>query len=182
MSESLQKTALHKWHSAHDGRMVDFAGWSMPVQYSSIIDEHHFCRQSVGLFDVSHMGRLYFADCSASLDALEQLTSRRVNTMKPGQIRYSLMTNDQGGVLDDVLVYRLPNADGECFTMMVVNASNRQKIVDWLKSRLDSQITFEDRTQSTAMIAVQGPLANNCLLYTSPSPRDQRGARMPSSA
>ena len=173
MSESLQKTALHEWHSAHDGRMVDFAGWSMPVQYSSIIDEHHFCRQSVGLFDVSHMGRLYFADCSASLDALEQLTSRRVNTMKPGQIRYSLMTNDQGGVLDDVLVYRLPNADGECFTMMVVNASNRQKIVDWLKSRLDSQITFEDRTQSTAMIAVQGPLANKIVSQHSDTNPDE---------
>ena len=160
MSELLQKTALHAWHSANGGRMVDFAGWSMPVQYSSIIDEHHYCRRSVGLFDVSHMGRLYFADCSAALDALENLTTRRVNSMKPGQIRYSLMTNDEGGVLDDVLVYRLPDADGQCFAMMVVNASNRQKIVDWLGSRLDNAVKFEDRTESTAMIAVQGPLAN----------------------
>jgi aminomethyltransferase len=160
MSESLQKTALHEWHSANGGRMVDFAGWSMPVQYSSIIDEHHFCRQSVGLFDVSHMARLQFADCKASLEALEKLTSRRVDSMKPGQIRYSLMTNDQGGVLDDVLVYRLPDANQDCFTMMVVNASNRHKIVEWLRKRLGPAIVFEDRTESTAMIAVQGPKAN----------------------
>jgi len=160
MSATLQKTALHEWHSANGGRMVDFAGWSMPVQYSSIIEEHHYCRRSVGLFDVSHMGRLHFTACAASLDALEQLTTRRVNSMKPGQIRYSLLTDDQGGVLDDVLVYQLPDANGECFVMMVVNASNRQKIVDWLGDRLDKTISLEDRTQSTAMIAVQGPLAN----------------------
>jgi len=163
MSDSLRKTALHKWHSENGGRMVDFAGWSMPVQYSSIIDEHQFCRQSVGLFDVSHMGRLHFADCSASLEALEKLTTRRVHSMKPGQIRYSLMTNDQGGVLDDVLVYRLPDAAGNCFAMMVVNASNRTKIVDWLNDRLKNGVTFEDRTESTAMIAVQGPLANKAV-------------------
>lgn len=160
MPDSLQKTALHAWHSENGGRMVDFAGWSMPVQYSSIIDEHHFCRQAVGLFDVSHMGRLHFADCSVSLEALEQLTTRRVQSMKSGQIRYSLMTNDQGGVLDDVLVYRLPDAQRNCFGMMVVNASNRTKIVDWLNGRLENGVTFDDRTESTAMIAVQGPLAN----------------------
>ena len=140
--------------------MVDFAGWSMPVQYSSIIDEHHFCRKAIGLFDVSHMGRLYFVDCAASLEALEKLTSRRVDSMKVGQIRYSLVTDDQGGVLDDILVYRLPDAEGKPFTMLVVNASNRQKIIDWLNVRLDGAITFDDQTFSTAMIAVQGPLAN----------------------
>ena len=140
--------------------MVDFADWSMPVQYSSIIDEHHYCRKAVGLFDVSHMGRLHFADCEPSLEALEKLTSRRVDSMKAGQIRYSLMTNDRGGVLDDILVYRLPDAQGKPFTMLVVNASNRQKIIDWLRVRLAGGIAFEDQTLSTAMIAVQGPLAN----------------------
>lgn len=159
-SESLQKTALHEWHSEHGGRMVDFAGWSMPVQYSSIIDEHHFCRKAAGLFDVSHMGRLHFADCDQAIDALEKLTSRRVDSMKVGQIRYSLLTDDQGGVLDDILVYRLPDAHGTPFTMLVVNASNRQKITDWMSVRLADEITFDDQTFSTAMIAVQGPLAN----------------------
>ncbi len=159
-SESLQKTALHDWHSKHGGRMVDFAGWSMPVQYSSIIDEHHFCRKAVGLFDVSHMGRLHFVDGDPAIKALEKLTSRRVDSMKVGQIRYSLMTADHGGVLDDILVYRLSDVDGKPFTMLVVNASNRQKIIDWLSVRLADEIAFDDQTFSTAMIAVQGPLAN----------------------
>ncbi len=140
--------------------MVDFAGWSMPVQYSSIIDEHHFCRKAAGLFDVSHMGRLHFVNCSAAIEALEQLTTRRVDSMKAGQIRYSLMTDDRGGVLDDILVYRLPDARDKDFAMLVVNASNRQKIVDWLDVRLADEIAIDDQTFSTAMIAVQGPVAN----------------------
>ena len=160
ISETLHKTALHDWHVNNGGRMVDFAGWSMPVQYGSIIQEHEFTRQSVGLFDVSHMGRLVFDDAAGSLAALERLSTRRVDTMSVGQIRYSLLTNDDGGVLDDVLIYRLPDATGGEFVMLVCNASNRAKIVQWLNDRLPNDVTFEDRTARTAMIAVQGPAAN----------------------
>ena len=102
----LLKTPLHQWHADNGGRLVDFAGWSMPVQYTSIIEEHNACRSAVGMFDVSHMGRFYFED-PAACEFLNTLTTRRVHPMEPGKIRYSLMTNENGGVLDDVLVYHL---------------------------------------------------------------------------
>src|SRR4051812_23350779 len=111
MTESLAGTPLHAWHAAHGGRMVDFAGWSMPVQYASIAAEHTAVRTAAGLFDVSHMGRLRFdgeaADGSDTTAFLDALLTRRVSDMKTGQVRYSLVTNDAGGILDDILVYRL---------------------------------------------------------------------------
>ena len=141
--------------------MVDFAGWSMPVQYQSIMDEHHQTRNSVGVFDVSHMGRLFFKGTAID-QFLDTLTTRRVAGVDVGRIRYSLMTNESGGILDDVLVYHLADASGAPFHMMVVNASNREKIVTWINSQIPSQsdIAVDDRTLSTAMIAIQGPKAN----------------------
>ncbi len=159
--DQLLQTPLHDWHVRHNGRMVDFAGWSMPVQYSSIIDEHHQTRNAVGMFDVSHMGRLYFEGTDVA-EFLDTLTTRRVAGVECGRIRYSLMTNQQGGILDDVLVYHLPDLNGTPFHKMVVNASNREKIVNWINSHLPegSDIRLNDRTTETAMIAVQGPQAN----------------------
>ena len=100
----LLKTALHDWHQNQGGRLVDFAGWSMPVQYTSIIEEHNACRNAVGLFDVSHMGRFYFSD-PAACEFLNGLTTRRVHSMAAGKIRYSLLTNESGGVLDLSLIH-----------------------------------------------------------------------------
>ena len=155
----LLKTPLHQWHADNGGRLVDFAGWSMPVQYTSIIEEHNACRTAVGMFDVSHMGRFYFED-PAACEFLNTLTTRRVHPMEPGKIRYSLMTNENGGVLDDVLVYHLEDSNGKAFCFMVVNASNREKIHGWLKQNGDlEKYAFEDRTTQTAMIAIQGPKA-----------------------
>lgn len=143
--------------------MVEFAGWSMPVQYSSIIDEHKRTRNAVGMFDVSHMGRLYFSGTDVDV-FLDRLTTRRVAGVECGKIRYSLMTNEEGGILDDVLVYHLPDINGKPFHMMVVNAGNRDKIVNWIQSHLvDTDIEMNDRTIDTAMIAVQGPLANKAV-------------------
>src|SRR6478736_99932 len=102
MTTELLRTPLHDWHVSHGGRMVDFAGWSMPVQYKSIADEHNATRNAVGVFDISHMGRLQFF---VPVPFLDGLVTRRVDDMKPTQIRYSLMCNEQGGILDDVLVY-----------------------------------------------------------------------------
>ena len=140
--------------------MVDFAGWSMPVQYGSIIDEHHATRKAAGIFDVSHMGRFYFSGDGVDT-FLDRLTTRRVAGIGPGRIRYSLMTNDSGTILDDVLVYHL-GRDESSFWMMVVNASNREKIAAWIRQNIqdDDDITLDDRTTETAMIAVQGPRAN----------------------
>src|SRR5215467_12511573 len=112
--------------------MVDFAGWSMPVQYSSIVTEHTATRTAAGLFDVSHMGRLKFAGGDAAL-FLNSLVTRRVADMQAGQVRYALVTNEEGGILDDVLVYHLPQAWDGANYLMVVNASNREKIVEWIR-------------------------------------------------
>src|SRR4051812_21421862 len=153
MSPELAKTPLHAWHAAHGGRMVDFAGWSMPVQYGSIVAEHQATRKSLGLFDVSHMGRLSINGGGAT-DFLNGLVTRRIDNMSPGQIRYGLVTNATGGILDDVLVYRLPAAGGNDY-VMVVNASNREKIVGWIDSRLNGRgdVKVVDETRQTAMIA-----------------------------
>jgi aminomethyltransferase len=143
---------------------VDFAGWWMPVQYASIVDEHLATRQAIGLFDVSHMGRLT-VEGPASLAWLESLHTRRVADLAVGQARYTLVTSDEGpdglAILDDALVTREADApDGTPRLAMVVNASNRDRVVSWLRSRLPAVgVSLADRTAETAMIAVQGPLA-----------------------
>jgi aminomethyltransferase len=159
MTPPLAKTPLHDWHAAHGGKLVDFAGWSMPVHYGSIVAEHQAARRAGALFDVSHMGRLKFG--GAGGDAfLDGLLTRRVSDMAAGQIRYSLVTNDAGGILDDVLVYRLADLRGAPQHLLVVNASNRTKILNWVRFRLSGRedVLLNDVTRETAMIAVQGPL------------------------
>jgi aminomethyltransferase len=150
----LKKTPLHAWHVARGARMVDFAGWDMPVQYHSIVEEHLAVRAGLGLFDISHMGRLAFTGPGAA-DFLQRIFTNDVAGMKPGQIRYGLVCNEAGGILDDVLVYKL-----QPFWLMVVNASNRDKIIAWFeKQRGPFQMTMTDRTFDWAMIALQGPKA-----------------------
>ena len=106
-AESALKTPLYDWHQAHGGRLVEFGGWSMPVQYTTIVEEHQAVRQRVGLFDISHMGRLTF-DGPDALAWLERVTTNHVARLAAGQIQYSLMANGGGGLIDDILVYRLP--------------------------------------------------------------------------
>ena len=160
MSGSARKTPLFDWHAAHGGRMVDFAGWSMPVQYGSIVEEHLAARRACGLFDVSHMGRLRL-DGEGAAAFLDRMLTRKVVGMGPGKIRYSLVCNESGGILDDVLVYHLQAHGGGLYHLLVVNASNREKIVSWLRSHLNSadEAQLHDRTVESAMIAVQGPAA-----------------------
>ncbi len=149
-----QRTVLYDWHVAHGGRMVDFAGWDMPVQYTTIIDEHVAVRTSAGLFDVSHMGRLFFGGPDA-MALVQRVFTNNAAAMKEGQVRYGLSCNDQGGIRDDVLVYRWP--DGFA---MVVNAVNRAKMVDWLAASQGSlKATVGDRTLATGQVAIQGPRA-----------------------
>ena len=134
--------------------MVDFAGWEMPVQYSSIVEEHNAVRSAVGLFDISHMGRLVFRGPTGEA-FLNSVLTNDTSRMKAGDVRYSLVCDTNGGILDDVLVYRLPDR-----WELVVNAANREKIVDWLEHSAGFiAIEFLDRTLSTGMIAVQGPKA-----------------------
>src|SRR5688572_14492870 len=159
----LLRTPLYDWHAGQGARIVEFAGWAMPVQYTSIVAEHRATRTAVGLFDVSHMGRIRFWGSDAQ-KFLDFVLTRRVTDLKPWRARYSFMCNEQGGILDDVLIYRL-GADGNADAIqpawqLVVNASNRLKIIDWLNQLQKSfDVHFADATQSTAMIAVQGPRA-----------------------
>jgi aminomethyltransferase len=140
--------------------MVPFAGYEMPIQYDSIVSEHTACRTAAALFDVSHMGRLRF-DGEGSEDLLDRLLTRRVADLPIGGVRYGMICNPQGGILDDVLVSHLRTPSESRYHLLVVNASNRAKIVQWVIEHLDDfpGVTFSDRTELTAMIAVQGPLA-----------------------
>jgi aminomethyltransferase len=151
---TMNTTPLNAWHHAHNGRMVDFAGWEMPVQYSSIVEEHNAVRNAVGLFDISHMGRLqFFGDTVESF--LNGVLTIDSSKLKVGDVRYSLVCQSDAGILDDVLLYRFADR-----WELVVNASNRDKILDWLK-HCAGYASFDliDRTLETAMIAVQGPKA-----------------------
>jgi len=147
-----KRTPLYEWHLAQGARMVDFAGWEMPVQYTSIVEEHQAVRKSAGIFDISHMGRLVFQGPEA-LDLIQDIFTNDAASMKSGQARYGLVCNEAGGILDDVLVYRF-----DPFWLMVVNASNREKIVDWINQRRGKrQVEVSDKTFDWAMLAVQGP-------------------------
>lgn len=150
------ETSLHDWHANHGGRLVEFGGWSMPVQYTSIVEEHQTVRNTVGLFDIGHMGRLRFEgeDARAWLD---YATTNNVSKLHPGQIQYSLMVFEDGGVLDDILVYRMAEAHEYG---VVCNASNRLKVVSQFeKLAAGKAARMADLTLETGMIAVQGPLA-----------------------
>jgi aminomethyltransferase len=163
---NMNKTPLYDWHVSHGGRMVEFAGFMMPVQFTSIIQEHQTTRTIAGMADISHMGRLRFEGPGAAVFLAELLT-RRVADMVLGQIRYSLVTNEQGGILDDVLVGYYHDEYGQPFYLLVVNASNREKIVSWIHQHLsperasqpDNEIIFTDVSRLWAMFAIQGPKA-----------------------
>ncbi len=164
------KTPLYDWHVAHGGRMVEFAGWAMPVMYTSIIQEHVATRTSVGIADISHMGRLRFEGPGAAVFLAELLT-RRVADLGLDQIRYSLVTNEQGGILDDVLVGYYRNSHGQPFYVVVVNAANRRKINDWVGIQLSQEraeapgeeIICSDVTRLWAKFAIQGPRSEDLL-------------------
>lgn len=157
MNGELLRTPLYDWHVAHDGRMVDFAGWLMPVQYTSIKEEHCATRAGVTLFDVSHMGRFRFEGPDV-VEFLERVLTRGMANLANGRIRYSLCTNAAGGVLDDLLVYNLSEYRGEPYYGMVVNAGNRVKLFDWFQSQISSSnVKITDETNDSAMLALQGP-------------------------
>jgi aminomethyltransferase len=148
------QTPLINFHRESGARLVDFAGWEMPVYYEGLVKEHNYTRQHASFFDVSHMGRVEFRGDGAA-DLLERLNTRRIGDMKVGQCRYSHMCREDGGTLDDVIVSRLDDR-----FLVVCNASNCEKLLGWFdqqKSGFD--VTIEDKTMETAMVAIQGPEA-----------------------
>ena len=142
-------------------RFVEFAGWEMPVQFSGPIEEHMAVRQTAGLFDVSHMGRLVVSGSGAA-GFLQKLTTNDVGKLAVGQAQYSMVCNEHGGIKDDIFVYRTAEAD----FLLCVNASNRAKILDWIRKRhrAADNCRIEDRSAALAQIAIQGPASRDILL------------------
>jgi aminomethyltransferase len=152
---SLQRTPLYAFHAAHGGRLVDFAGWEMPVQYRSILEEHKAVRRTAGLFDVSHMGEVDVQGPDAGR-FLNQLVTNDVAKMYPGRVLYSPMCQPDGGVVDDLLVYmRAPDDYFLC-----INAGNVDKDVAWITAQAAGfQVSVRNRSEDYALLAVQGPKA-----------------------
>jgi aminomethyltransferase len=158
-SSALRRTPLYDRHVALGGRMVDFGGWEMPQQYTSIRDEHFAVRRVAGLFDVSHMGRFRIAgDPGACAGFIQGLVTNDVAPLVHGQAQYNLMLNESGGIIDDLVVYR-----GSEGFFVVVNASNREKDLEWIRSHAPSGVEIEDRTFELGLIAFQGPRAQELL-------------------
>jgi len=160
---TLRTTPLDAWHRAQGARMVPFAGYAMPVQYQGVIAEHQHCRTSAGLFDVSHMGQAALTGAAAAA-ALERLVPGDIAGLKPGRQRYTLLTNEAGGIIDDLMVANLGNDR----LFLVVNAARRSVDLPHIEASLPPAVrlaTLEDR----ALLALQGPLAAQVLQRLCPA-------------
>jgi aminomethyltransferase len=146
-----RKTALHDRHVSLGARMVPFAGFQMPLQYAGQLAEHRAVRGRLGMFDLSHMGEFRLRGPGA-LEAADRLVTNRVAGIPVGQAVYSPMCRPGGGIVDDLLVYRLEDS-----VLLVVNASNIDKDRDWILENLPGDVAFEDESDATALIALQGP-------------------------
>lgn len=155
----LRETALRSRHAELGARLIPFAGWLMPVQYSGVIDEHRTVRSAAGLFDLGHMGQVRVTGPDA-LPYLQLITTNDVSALSPGDAQYSLLPNEQGGVIDDIIVYRLADEPGY---LVVVNAANHAKDISWMQqqrsARPELQVDVDDVSESLGMIAIQGPTA-----------------------
>jgi len=165
---TLRRTSLFEIHQKAGAKLVPFAGWEMPLRYEGIITEHLSVRTSVGLFDVSHMGRIWVTGPD-SVDFVNFITTNNVKRLQEYQAQYSAMCNELGKTLDDLLVYRMPNS-----LIMVVNAANRDDDLDWLREHQDGfDVDIEDRTEQTSLLALQGPKAQEVLTKLTTLPLDE---------
>ncbi len=154
----MKNTALTQTHIALGAKMVPFAGYNMPVQYAGINVEHETVRKGVGVFDVSHMGE-FILKGEGALDLIQKVTSNDASKLYDGKIQYSCLPNEQGGIVDDLLVYRID----EKTYMLVVNASNIQKDWDWISKYNTYGVDMKDISDRTSLLAVQGPKAAQAL-------------------
>ena len=156
-TSALKRTKLYNKHTNLGAKMVPFAGYEMPVQYTGLAQEHHAVRNSVGVFDVSHMGEFIVSGTNAKI-FLQNVTTNDIQNLEAGKVQYSAFCNDSGGVIDDLLVYHL----GDCY-MLVVNASNIEKNFEWLSSKLIDDVSLEDKSDTMSLLALQGPLSSTYL-------------------
>ena len=154
MEATLKRTPLFERHVALGARMVPFAGYEMPVQYEGVIPEHKAVRADAGAFDVSHMGEIH-VDGPTAQEFLQSVLSNDVDRLADGDAQYTLLTNDEGGIVDDLIAYRL--AHGQFY--LVVNASNRDVVFEWLKEHEPRGCDVRDASDDYGLVAVQGPRA-----------------------
>jgi aminomethyltransferase len=154
MAQMLLKTPLHDRHVALGARMVPFAGWEMPVQYEGVISEHRAVRADCGVFDVSHMGE-FEVEGPRATSFLQERLSNDIDKIGPGEAQYTLLTNESGGIIDDLIVYRLE----EVRYLLIVNAANRETDLGWLKDHEIRGSDVRDVSDEYALLAVQGPRA-----------------------
>src|SRR5919204_4320173 len=154
MAQTLQQTPLHDRHVALGARMVPFAGWEMPVQYEGVIPETRAVRRDCGVFDVSHMGEVEVEGPRAA-ELLQAMLSNDLDKIGPGQAQYTLLTNESGGIIDDLIVYRLD----EFRSLLIVNAANRDVDFRWLRGHEIRGSDVRDVSDDYGLLAVQGPRA-----------------------
>ena len=151
---SLRRTPLFAEHEALGARLVDFGGWEMPVQYTSILKEHEAVRTAAGLFDVSHMGE-FLIEGPKALDLIQKVSSNDASKLDIGKAQYSCLPNDDGGVVDDLIIYKIKD---ETY-LLVVNASNIEKDWNWIASKNDVGADMRDLSEDYSLLAIQGPKA-----------------------
>ena len=156
--ENLKKTPLYETHIALGGRMVDFGGWALPVQYSSIVEEHKAVRERVGLFDVSHMGEV-MVEGKDAFEFIQRLVTNDITSMTPGRVRYSPVCYEDGGTVDDILVYKIEDDR----YLLVINAGNTDKDYEWFAAHAFGDVRLENQSKGWAQLALQGPLFNEVL-------------------
>lgn len=156
----MRRTPLFEGHRAAGGRLVDFAGWDMPIQYTGVVDEYHAVRAAAGLFDVSHMGRIVVSGHGA-LAFLQRVTTNNVTKLAVLESHYSMVCNSDGGIKDDIFVYRTKPRE----YLLCVNASNREKVMAWLQAQASgiAGVALHDRSSDLAQLALQGPASRTIL-------------------
>ena len=150
----LQKTALHERHRQLGAKMTDFHGWDMPLYYTSILEEHKAVRQALGIFDISHMGQVIVSGPGA-VETLNRLVVSDLSQVAKGRACYTLMLNEAGGILDDLIIYRIGDED----YLVIVNCGNRASDVAWMQAHRQGHVTISDVSQGRSILAVQGPLS-----------------------
>ncbi|MDW7979966.1 MAG: glycine cleavage system aminomethyltransferase GcvT, partial [Verrucomicrobiales bacterium] len=158
VAAGFRRTPLYAAHRALGATMTEFAGWEMPLQYTGVVAEHMAVRRAVGLFDVSHMGVLLAAGPNAE-SVLNLLLTNDVARLHPGHAQYTLICNEHGGVVDDLVLYRIEPS----VFMLVVNAANTQKDFDWIAAHADKPVVLQNVSAQTAGLALQGPRAPDVL-------------------
>ncbi|NLI60494.1 MAG: glycine cleavage system aminomethyltransferase GcvT [Clostridiales bacterium] len=167
----MKKTPIYESHLALGGKIIDFGGWALPVQYSSILKEHHGVRTGAGLFDVSHMGEILVEGDGAG-EYIQKIVTNDISNMVQGRIVYSPMCYRNGGTVDDLLIYKLEEEK----YLLVVNASNTQKDYQWLKENChNDNLLIEDVSKSYGLLAIQGPTSQKILQMLTSIPLDDIG-------